>query len=158
MSLMRAELEQVVPTISQNPFLKNDQKRLGKSNSLIPSFRALKEKEPLDESKEEIVIEREHSVQRDCLKQELHQVIKGIKEIGSEGFDMKTDDDTTKENQFTDVTVDCEDIELEERSNINIDINPSERSSSSLSDTSDITLVLEDGIEEQEGVWDNTLE
>ena len=142
MSLMRAELEQVVPIISHNPFLKNDQKRLGKSNSMIPLY----------EKREEIVIEREHSVQRDCLKQELDQVIKGIKEIGSEGFDMKTDDDTTKENQFTDVTVDCEDIELEERSNINIDINPSERSSSSLSDTSDVTLVLEDGIAEQEGI------
>ena len=148
MSLMRAELEQVVPTISQNPFLKNDQKRLGKSISLIPSFRALKEQEPLDESKEEIVIEREHYVQRDCLKQELDEVLKGIKEIRSECLEMKTDDDKDKEIQFIDVTVDCEDIELEEPSNSHTEIDPSERSSSRLSDTSDITLVLEDGIEE----------
>ena len=94
---MRAELEQVVPTISQNPFLKNDQKRLGKSKSLLPSSRLLKEQEPLDETNEEIVVEREHSVQRDCLKQELDQVLKGIIEIGSEGLGMKSYDDTIRD-------------------------------------------------------------
>ena len=79
-SLMMEELEQVVPTISQNPFLKNDQKRLSKMKSLLPSFRALKERETTCEGKEDIeeesVDEREHSIQRDCLKQELDQVLK----------------------------------------------------------------------------------
>jgi hypothetical protein len=62
---MMEELEQVVPTISQNPFLKNDQKRLSKMKSLLPSFRALKERETSDEGNEDIeeerVDEREHS-------------------------------------------------------------------------------------------------
>ena len=66
---MMEELEQVVPTISQNPFLKNDQKRLSKMKSLLPAFRALKERQTSDEGKEDIgeesVDEREHSVQRD---------------------------------------------------------------------------------------------
>ena len=149
MSLMRAELEQVVPTISQNPFLKNDQKRLGKSKSLLPSFRLLKEQEPLDETNEEIVVEREHSVQRDCLKQELDQVLKGIKEIGNEHLEKKIDADAAKENNYTgDIHIGSGNTEQQSH----------ERSSSRLSESSDITLVLEDDIEEQEDVTYNTLE
>ena len=149
MSLMRAELEQVVPTISQNPFLKNDQKRLGKSKSLLPSFILLKEQEPLDKTKEEILVEREHSVQRDCLKQELDQVLKGIKEIGNEDLKKKIDADAAKENSYTG------DIDI---GSGNTEQHSFERSSSRLSESSDITIVLEDDIEEQEDVTDNKLE
>ena len=50
---MIEELEQVAPTISKNPFLKNDQKRLSKMKSLLPAFRALKERETTVEGKED---------------------------------------------------------------------------------------------------------
>ena len=79
---MKEEMEQVVPTISKNPFLRNDQKRLGKIKSLLPLFKA---REPKDEKTEEHVEEREHSVQRDCLKQELDKVLRGIRGIVDDG-------------------------------------------------------------------------
>ena len=79
---MKEEMEQVVPAISKNPFLKNDQKHLGKMKSLLPLFKA---REPKDEKLEEHVEEREHSVQRDCLKQELDKVLKGIRGIVDDG-------------------------------------------------------------------------
>ena len=67
---MKEEMEQVVPTISKNPFMRNDQKRLGKMKSLLPLFKA---REPEDEKSEEHVEEREHSAQRDCLKKSLRE-------------------------------------------------------------------------------------
>ena len=90
---MTEELHLVAPTISQNPFLKNDQKRLSKMKSLLPSFRALKDREAFDARKEEkdeeeMVEEREHSVQRDYLKQELDLVLKGIREMGGYAAEM----------------------------------------------------------------------
>ena len=81
MSFVKDELGQLVPTISKNLFLKNDQKHLNKMISLFPSFKA---REPEDEKSEEN-LEREHSVQRDCLKQELDTVLKGIRGIVDDG-------------------------------------------------------------------------
>ena len=78
---MKEEMEQVVPAISKNLFLKNDRKHLNKMKSLLPSFKA---REPEDEKSEEHV-EREHSVQRDCLKQELDKVLRGIRGIVDNG-------------------------------------------------------------------------
>ena len=153
---MMEELEQVVPTISQNPFLKNDQKRLSKMKSLLPAFRALKERETTGEGKEDIeeesVDEREHSVQRDYLKQELDQVLKGIREMGDEAVVEKHD----KGSSDKDIKVELEDMKSEE--SIITDFEPCERSTSRISDASDITLAFEDATEEHEDVSDNTLE
>ena len=79
---VREEMEQVVPSISKNPFLRNDQKRLVKMKSLPTLFKA---REPEDEKSEEHVEEREHFVQRDCLKQELDKVLKGMRGLVDEG-------------------------------------------------------------------------
>ena len=57
--------------------------------------------------------------------------------------------DAAKENNYTG------DIDI---GNGNTEQQSHERSSSRLSESSDITLVLEDDIEEQEDVTDNTLE
>ena len=153
---MMEELEQVVPTISQNPFLKNDQKRLSKMKSLLPAFRALKERETTGEGKEDIeeesVDEREHSVQRDYLKQELDQVLKGIREMGDEGDVEKHDEGSSDK----DIKVELEDMKSEE--SIITDFEPCERSTSRISDASDITLAFDDDTEEHEDVSDNTLE
>ena len=167
MSLMREELEQVAPTISQNPFLKNDQKRLSKMKSLLPSFRALKDREASDERKEEeeMVDEREHSVQRDYLKQELDLVLKGIREMGDEGVEGKdggekeVNIDSEEDNIHDDVKADPEEINLEESNNTELE--PCERSNSRVSEASDITLAfddIEDNTEDTEDVSDNTLE
>ena len=101
----------------------------------------------MDKTKEEILVEREHSVQRDCLKQELDQVLKGIKEIRKEDQEKKIYADAAKENDYTGAI----DIGNTEQHSF-------ERSSSRLSESSDITIVLEDDIEEQEDVTDNALE
>ena len=78
-------MEQMAPIISENPFMKNDQKHLEKIKSLLPSFVALTDKEVVDERKEETeIVEREHFVseQRDLLKQELDLVLEGIRKMG----------------------------------------------------------------------------
>ena len=89
MSFVKDELGQVVPAISKNLFLKKDQKNLNNMKSLYPSSRAMKGREASDERAEEPVEERELSVQRDCLRQELDQVLKGIRE--AEGGKKKDD-------------------------------------------------------------------
>ena len=160
-SLMMEELEQVAPTISQNPFLKNDQKRLSKMKSLLPSFRALKERETYDEGKEDIeeesVDEREHSVQRDYLKQELDQVLKGIREMGDEGDVEKHDEESSDLEDNPDVIkVALENMNGEE--SIDTKVEPCERSTSRISEASDIILAFEDTTEEHKDVGDNTLE
>ena len=158
----------MAPTISQNPFLKNDQKRLSKMKSLLPSFRALKDREASDERKEEeeMVDEREHSVQRDYLKQELDLVLKGIREMGDDGLEGKEDcesqveeGDSDEKDIQDDIKVDPEEINMEESKNTELE--PCERSTPKLSEASDITLAfddIEDNTENLEDVSDNTLE
>ena len=134
--------------------------------SLLPSFRALKEREISDEGKvdneeenveEESVDEREHSVQRDHLKQELDQVLKGIREMGDEGDVEKHDEAfSDKEDDPAGIKVELENMNGEEC--INSEVEPCERSTSRISDASDITLAFEDATEEHEDVSDNTLE
>ena len=162
MALMREELEQVVPTISQNPFLKNDQKRLGKLKSVLPSS-CVKEQESSDETKERIVVEREHSAQRDILKQELDHVLKGIKD--TEDTCIKDINDEPLENvadKISDIDItstdneDCADVSLEENDSTEKDI--SERSPSRVSESSDVTIALEDDIEKEEDIGENTEE
>ena len=91
-------------TISQNPFLKNDKKGLGRVQSFLPSFRVRKERELVGERWEEkekkelkIVDEEKQSKQRDCLKHELDQVLKGIRNmVVEEKRDSPEDADNTK--------------------------------------------------------------
>ena len=152
----------MVPTISQNPFPKNDQKRLSKMKSLLPSFRALKERETSDQEKEDIeeenVDDREHSVQRDYLKLELDHVLKGIREMGDEGVVKKHDEGSSNiEDNPVDLKEKAEDMNCEESTYTKVE--PCGRSASRLSAASDITLAIEDTTEEQEeDVSDNTLE
>ena len=129
--------------------------------SLLPSFRALKERQTSDEGKEDIeeesVDERVHSVQRDCLKQELDQVLKGIREMGDEGDGENRDEEAReKEDNPVDIKVESEDMNFEESNNTEVE--PCERSESRSSAASDITLAIGDNTEEQEeDVSDNTL-
>jgi len=151
MSILREELEQVAPTISLNPFLKNDQKRLSKMKSLLPSFRALKEREASDESEvEEVLNEREHSLQRDYLKQELDQVLKGIKKMGSE----EDDEDSSDNSEGEDDHGNTDDMEMENEKNEESKF--SERSSSVASQESDITLAFEDKENNNEDIENDT--
>ena len=128
--------------------------------SLLPSFRALKEREASeainDEKEEENVDEREHSVQRDYLKQELDQVLKGIREMGDEGVEKHVDVDSAEDDNPINIKVDHEEINSEESNSKEVD--PCERSTSRTSETSDITLAFEDNDEDPEDVRDNTLE
>ena len=105
----------------------------------------------------ESVDEREHSVQRDYLKQELDQVLKGIREMGDEG-DVEKHDEAfiDKEDDPAGIKVELENMNGEEC--INSEVEPCERSTSRISDASDITLAFEDATEEHEDVSDNTLE
>ena len=100
--------------ISENPFLKNDQNRLGKIKSLVPSFGVSKEKEASDVrnkekgEEDEIVDERKRSVHREELKQELVLVLKGIREKekgrdGSGGGEDVVDDYVTDKMKYKEV-------------------------------------------------------
>ena len=71
MTFVKDELGQMVAAISKNLFLKKDQKNLNKMKSLNHCPRATKGREASDERAEEPVEERELSVQRDCLRQEV---------------------------------------------------------------------------------------
>ena len=130
--------------------------------SLLPSFRALKERQTSDEGKEDIEVEsvdeRKHSVQRDYLKLELDQVLKGIREMGDEGDVENHDEEASgKEDNPVDIKVESEDMKFEESTNTEVE--PCERSASRISAASDITLAIEDNADEQEeDVSDNTLE
>ena len=69
---------------------------------LLPSFRALKERETSYEEKEEkedieeeSVDERENSG-RDFLKQELDQVLKGIRDMGNQGDGKKHHEESSE--------------------------------------------------------------
>jgi len=166
-SILREELEQVAPIISQNPFLKNDQKRLSKMKSLLPSFRALKEREASDGREEEDdVDEKEHSLQRDYLKQELDQVLKGIRKMGSEedeGNNHQLDSDV-EDSRVDTVDMCLEDENKDEsKASDGSDFRASEDSdvSHAFGDISDTNIEAEDNInneDNREDNSDNTLE
>ena len=87
MSLIREELDQVTPTISQNPFLKNDKKRLNKMKSCVSNFGSADAREQSNQRKDKadkIEDDKVNSVQRSHLKQELDLVLKGIRDMGDE--------------------------------------------------------------------------
>ena len=106
----------------------------------------------------ESVDEREHSVQRDYLKQELDQVLKGIREMGDEGVVEKHDERSSNmEDNPVDTKEKAEDMNCDESTYTKGETR--ERSTSRLSKASDITLAIEDNTDEpEEDVSDKTLE
>ena len=132
-ALIREELDQVAPTISQNPFLKNDKKRLNKLKSFLPS----KDRELSDARKDqadEIVDDREHSVQRSHLKQELDLVLEGIRNIGDETIEGA-------ENIYNEEEVESDKEDVAEKSEKELNTGACDRSSSR---ASEVTLVSGD--------------
>ena len=134
--------------------MKNDKKKLGKVKSLLSSFSPEKVGEE-EEDKEEDADEEENSAKRNCLKQELDEVLKGIREIGKE----TSEDEKEEENE--DVTKEVEDLDSKPADEAEFDVGDSEieRSTSRISDVSDITLALDESIDSNDNeISDNTLE
>ena len=78
---------------------------------------------------------------------------------GKDGDEKEVNVDSDEEVTHDDIKVDTEEINLEESNNTELE--PCERSTSKLSEASDITLAfddMDDNTEDTEDVSDNTLE
>ena len=129
----------MTPTISQNPFLKNDKKRLNKMKSFISNFGSSDAREQSNERKEngdKVVDDREHSLQRSHLKQELDLVLKGIMNIGDEAQQEVTHYNDEEEVDIVDI-----DGQVIDENNKELDTGSCAQISSR---TSDITIPCED--------------
>lgn len=109
---MKQELDQIAPTISENPFMKNDRKKKGdlpqqsETNSLTPSSiesRSVDDSLPYDDDLQ--------ALKKDDLKRELCTVLEGIRKTE----DINDEDEDEIEVDQNDISEDTEDSLLSDR-------------------------------------------